>query len=184
MSQTFDLILRGAIAATPNGIAPADIAISGGRITAIGRGEGSAAAGALVMDLGDFGARNQVMVDHVHPTAFGQVAIAQRALAVLAADGLPARIDPEQLIAPSYSRVGAVREAEIQQDGLAVGHQAYVIRFDIAVDKAFAMQGRDRFGDLAGNPQRSCHGQTKIAPQPAAQRLTGKHFHDQEIRWF
>ena len=36
-------------------------------------------------DLRDFGARNRVMVDAVHPTAFGQVAIAERALAVLAA---------------------------------------------------------------------------------------------------
>ncbi|HEX7200627.1 MAG TPA: amidohydrolase family protein, partial [Dongiaceae bacterium] len=44
MSQRFDLILRGAIAATPNGIAPADIAIAGGRFAAIGRVEGSAAA--------------------------------------------------------------------------------------------------------------------------------------------
>ena len=43
MSQRFDLILRGAIAATPNGIAPADIAIAGGRFAAIGRVEGSAA---------------------------------------------------------------------------------------------------------------------------------------------
>jgi dihydroorotase len=43
LSQRFDLILRGAIAATPNGIAPADIAISGGRFAAIGRVEGSAA---------------------------------------------------------------------------------------------------------------------------------------------
>ena len=38
-TETFDLILRGAIAATPNGIAPADIAISGGRFAAIGRVE-------------------------------------------------------------------------------------------------------------------------------------------------
>ena len=44
MSQTFDLILRGAVAATPNGIAPADIGIAGGRITAIGQIEGAAAA--------------------------------------------------------------------------------------------------------------------------------------------
>ena len=44
--------------------------------------------GALVLDLGDFGARNLVMTDHVHPTAFGQIAIAERALDVLAADGL------------------------------------------------------------------------------------------------
>ena len=41
-----------------------------------------------------FGARNHVMADRVHPTAFGQIAIAQRALAVLAADGLAARASP------------------------------------------------------------------------------------------
>ena len=43
MSQSFDLILRGAIAATPNGIAPADIAIAGGRFAAIGHVGGAAA---------------------------------------------------------------------------------------------------------------------------------------------
>jgi lysophospholipase L1-like esterase len=57
-------------------------------------------SGALVLDLGDFGARNQVMVDHIHPTAFGQVAIAKRALSVLGADGVPVRADPVRLIAP------------------------------------------------------------------------------------
>jgi hypothetical protein len=38
------------------------------------------------------------MTDHVHPTAFGQIAIAERALAVLAADGLEARRRPSALI--------------------------------------------------------------------------------------
>ncbi|HSO98941.1 MAG TPA: GDSL-type esterase/lipase family protein [Solirubrobacteraceae bacterium] len=61
----------------------------------------AAAAGALVLDLRDFGARNQVMADRVHPTAFGQIAIAERALARLAADGLPTRIHPCTLV--SYS---------------------------------------------------------------------------------
>ena len=60
---------------------------------AIGRLEG-----VLVCDLRDFGARNRVMVDAVHPTAFGQVAIAERALAVLARDGLPTRVLPSTLI--------------------------------------------------------------------------------------
>ena len=55
-------------------------------------------AGALVVDLRDFGARNLVMTDHVHPTAFGQIAMAERALAALAADGLPARVHPSRLI--------------------------------------------------------------------------------------
>ena len=36
--------------------------------------------GALVLDLRGFGARNLLMADHVHPTAFGQIAIAERAL--------------------------------------------------------------------------------------------------------
>jgi lysophospholipase L1-like esterase len=60
--------------------------------------------GALVVDLRDFGARNLVMTDHVHPTAFGQVAIAERALAVLAADGLPARRRPASMIAYETTR--------------------------------------------------------------------------------
>jgi lysophospholipase L1-like esterase len=52
---------------------------------------------ALVLDLSQFGARNQVMSDHVHPTAFGQIAIAERALAVLAADGMPVVVRPSTL---------------------------------------------------------------------------------------
>ncbi len=55
-------------------------------------------AGALVLDLRDFDARNLVMADRVHPTAFGQIAIAERALAVLERDGLPARVAPRSLI--------------------------------------------------------------------------------------
>jgi lysophospholipase L1-like esterase len=59
----------------------------------------AADAGALVVDLSAFGARNHVMVDRVHPTAFGQIAIAERVLAVLAADGLDAAVAPSSLIA-------------------------------------------------------------------------------------
>ena len=58
----------------------------------------AAAHGALVLDIGDFGARNLVMADHVHPTAFGQIAIAERALDVLATDGLLPRVRPSTLI--------------------------------------------------------------------------------------
>ena len=54
--------------------------------------------GVLRCDLSGFGARNRVMVDAVHPTAFGQVEIAERALAVLARDGLPTRVLPSALI--------------------------------------------------------------------------------------
>lgn len=36
MTESFDLLVRGGVAATPNGIAPADIGVIGGRIAAIG----------------------------------------------------------------------------------------------------------------------------------------------------
>ncbi len=55
-------------------------------------------AGALVVDLRGWGARNLVMTDHVHPTAFGQIEIAERALAVLARDGVPVFARPSGLI--------------------------------------------------------------------------------------
>lgn len=65
--------------------------------------------GALPVDLSGFGARNQVMADRVHPTAFGQIAIAERALAVLAADGLPTRVPPAALIAFKTTPTGRLR---------------------------------------------------------------------------
>ena len=64
----------------------------------------AAAHGALLLDLSGFGARNQVMVDHVHPTAFGQVAIAERALDVLAADGISVRVRPSTLVRYEITR--------------------------------------------------------------------------------
>ena len=54
--------------------------------------------GALIVELSNFKARNHVMVDHVHPTAFGQIAIAERALNVLETDGLPAAVKPSSLV--------------------------------------------------------------------------------------
>jgi lysophospholipase L1-like esterase len=65
--------------------------------------------GALVLDLRDFGARNLVMTDHVHPTAFGQIAIAERALDVLAADGMEIVLRPSSLIRYESSRWGRLR---------------------------------------------------------------------------
>lgn len=59
----------------------------------------AAGVGALVVDLRLWGARNLVMTDHVHPTAFGQIDIAQRALAVLARDGAEVSVAPSALIA-------------------------------------------------------------------------------------
>jgi lysophospholipase L1-like esterase len=71
--------------------------------------ETAAGVGALVVDLSVFGARNHVMADRVHPTAFGQIAIAERALAVLAADGLPAAVAPASLISYQTTRGGRLR---------------------------------------------------------------------------
>jgi lysophospholipase L1-like esterase len=65
--------------------------------------------GALVVDLRGFRGRRVLMSDHVHPTAFGQVAIAERALAVLAADGLAPRVLPSALIAYETTRRGRLR---------------------------------------------------------------------------
>ena len=59
---------------------------------------------ALVVGLEDFGARNRVMVDAVHPTAFGQIELAERALAVLARDGMAVRVRPSSLIAYETTR--------------------------------------------------------------------------------
>lgn len=65
--------------------------------------------GALIVDLTTFGARNHVMADRVHPTAFGQVAIAERALAALAREGLPTRVQPASLLRFQTTRRGRLR---------------------------------------------------------------------------
>ena len=44
MKQTFDLLVRGGLVATPNGIAEADVGVTGGRIAAIGALGGAQAA--------------------------------------------------------------------------------------------------------------------------------------------
>jgi hypothetical protein len=60
--------------------------------------------GALVLDLRSWGARNLVMTDHVHPTAFGQVDIAERALSLLERDGVRVLVHPSRMISYSPSR--------------------------------------------------------------------------------
>ncbi len=67
------------------------------------------ACGALVLDLRGLRARNLIMVDHVHPTAFGQIAIAERALASLERDGMTIRARPSQLVSWRESRWGRLR---------------------------------------------------------------------------
>jgi lysophospholipase L1-like esterase len=69
----------------------------------------AAATHALVLDLRDFGARNLMMADHVHPTAFGQVAIAERALDLLSSHGLEPRLRPSSLISYETTPTGRLR---------------------------------------------------------------------------
>jgi lysophospholipase L1-like esterase len=61
------------------------------------------ATGTLVVDLTCFSGRRVLMADHVHPTAFGQIAIAERALTVLERDGMTVRTRPAELVNPADS---------------------------------------------------------------------------------
>jgi len=70
---------------------------------------GARETGTLVVDLARFRGRDVLMADHVHPTAFGQITIAERALAVLAADGLPPRKHPREMISYETTRWGRLR---------------------------------------------------------------------------
>jgi lysophospholipase L1-like esterase len=88
-------------------------------------------AGAVVLDLKDFGARNLVMADHVHPTAFGQIAIAERALDVLAVHGLAARTRPSELISYETTAFGRLR-----------GDLTYAYRHAKASTRAVAVTAR------------------------------------------
>lgn len=65
--------------------------------------------GALVLDLRGMRGRRVLMADHVHPTAFGQLAIAERALDVLAADGMEVLVRPWELVHYETTRVGRLR---------------------------------------------------------------------------
>jgi lysophospholipase L1-like esterase len=67
------------------------------------------AAGALVLELSGFGGRSLVMADHVHPTALGQIAIAERALDVLGAAGMRVAVRPTALISYRTTRIGRLR---------------------------------------------------------------------------
>jgi hypothetical protein len=70
------------------------------------------AHGTLVTDLRHFRARNLLMPDHVHPTAFGQIVIAERALETLAAASdkpLETRVPPRHLIYFEKTRWGQLR---------------------------------------------------------------------------
>jgi lysophospholipase L1-like esterase len=103
-------------------------------------------SGALVLDLHGFGARNLVMTDHVHPTAFGQVWMAERALDVLAAAGMDVRVRPATLIRPGErTRLRALQ-----------GDWTYVYRhLKESLRAAAAVRGAGRSGgDRSGTSRR------------------------------
>ncbi len=72
--------------------------------------DSAARHGAYVLDLERFGGRQLMMVDHVHPTALGQVRIAELALELLHAQaGLAVRVRPSALISYRTTRRGRLR---------------------------------------------------------------------------
>lgn len=83
--------------------------------------QAAAELGVLVVDLRSFRARNHVMADHVHPTAFGQIAIAERALEVLQRDGMMAAVRPSSLI-----RFETTRRRRLRGDATYVYRHAKV----------------------------------------------------------
>jgi lysophospholipase L1-like esterase len=98
--------------------------------------------GALVVDLRSWGARNLVMTDHVHPTAFGQIDIAERALAVLARDGASVSVRPCSLISYQTTRWERLRgDVTYAYRHLKVSARAAGLR------AFFAVRGAVRPGD-------------------------------------
>jgi lysophospholipase L1-like esterase len=90
--------------------------------------------GALVVDLGAWGARNFVMTDHVHPTAFGQIDIASRALRVLERDGMRVEVWPSSLIAFQTTRWRRLRaDVTYVYRHLKVSARSAVLRAVVAV---------------------------------------------------
>ena len=69
----------------------------------------AADVGALVMDLRSFKGRRLLMADQVHPSAFGQIAIACKALAALEDDGMDVRMDPWSLVTWEETALGRLR---------------------------------------------------------------------------
>jgi lysophospholipase L1-like esterase len=97
--------------------------------------------GALVMDLRSFKGRRLLMADQVHPTAFGQIAMACKALEVLAADGAEVRVNPWSLVDWEETPLGRVR-----------GDATYAYRRTKEELKAAAVLLRLRLGGALPDP--------------------------------
>jgi lysophospholipase L1-like esterase len=65
--------------------------------------------GAAVVDLCGFRGRRVLMADHVHPTAFGQIAIAESVVDALAADGARIFVRPWDLVTYETTWTGRLR---------------------------------------------------------------------------
>jgi lysophospholipase L1-like esterase len=65
--------------------------------------------GAMIVDLRGFRGRRVLMPDHVHPTAFGQIAIAERVLDAMGAAGTPVLVPPSELITYETTWTGRLR---------------------------------------------------------------------------
>jgi lysophospholipase L1-like esterase len=65
--------------------------------------------GATIVDLRGFRGRRVLMTDHVHPTAFGQIAIAERVVATLEREDLAIYARPRDLITYETTRTGRLR---------------------------------------------------------------------------
>jgi lysophospholipase L1-like esterase len=98
-------VLLGALRERAARVAVPTVPLDLGRPPAAGRLEAggiirrvAAESGAVVADLDDFGGRRLVMPDAVHPTALGQVEIAERVAAALADAGMAAPQRPWALV--------------------------------------------------------------------------------------
>jgi lysophospholipase L1-like esterase len=66
-------------------------------------------AGATLIDLRGFRGRRVLMPDHVHPTALGQIAIAEKVVDVLGREGFEVFIRPIDLVTYETTRTGRLR---------------------------------------------------------------------------
>jgi lysophospholipase L1-like esterase len=69
----------------------------------------AARVGAILVDLRGLRGRRVLMPDHVHPTAFGQIVIAERVLDALSATGSQVLVRPGDLISYETTRIGRLR---------------------------------------------------------------------------
>ena len=135
-------------------------------------------AGALVVDLRSWGARNLVMTDHVHPTAFGQIDIAERALAVLERDGAQVQVRPSSLISFQTTRrrrlqadlTYVYRHAKVSaRAGLAAGGRRRPRRRALTpVGPSEAGRSAARSGTSPGRRPRACRSSRRHRHRPTA----------------